>query len=89
MPKQRDKDEVLEAEIVKPETPPENIKGDDCSVCRFYFPESESEDGYCHRRAPHCTMSGHMVDDGIDTVWPCVEATDWCGEGERIDGAKF
>ncbi len=83
------KDEVIEAEIVKPETPPENTKGDDCSVCRFFFPDPE-EGGYCHRYAPRAVVSGLLVDDEIAGIdWPWIPSTDWCGEGERTDGTKF
>ncbi len=91
MKREREKDEIIEAEIVKPEIPLENTKGDDCSVCRFFFPDLNEQDfGYCHRYAPRAALSGLIIDEDVGGIdWPGVSTTDWCGEGERTDGTKF
>lgn len=73
---------------VKAEIVEDDPRGDNCcGACRF-FTVSQG-DGFCHRRAPNSIVSGLCIDDGIDTVWPYVDETDWCGEGEREDGTKF
>lgn len=55
-----------------------------CSNCRFFVPdEQEPEGGTCHYHAPRPVLSGNLMDEGIDTVWPWVASGDWCGRWEE------
>lgn len=44
-----------------------------CGDCRFWY-ESKSQ---CRRNAPLPLRDGQAA---TDTMWPRVEAQDWCGE---------
>jgi hypothetical protein len=63
-----------------------------CFDCVFWNqvggPESESEEGWCRRHAPH-PLRGKPGGEGLVYVdWPITLQTDSCGDGEIIAGVE-
>lgn len=56
-----------------------------CETCRFFDEVPHGLDvrgGHCKRRAP--LVTGGMMSD-VQTVWPYMGISDWCGEHEALD----
>jgi hypothetical protein len=58
------------------------IPGVICATCIFFSPPwGRSAVGQCRRSAPLLDQSS----DRLRTVWPLVQAENWCGDHSTID----
>lgn len=53
-------------------------------------PEVEIESGTCHFAAPQPVLFHFLADEEADTttIWPAVDAEDWCGSYKMVDLKK-
>lgn len=55
-----------------------------CESCSYWEAVGDPSYGYCHRFAPRpVVVEIATIDpdrDPVGTVWPRVEAIDWCGD---------
>jgi hypothetical protein len=57
-----------------------------CETCKWWEHKPGWDGGRCHRNAPFVPWpSPQGVDITSMTIWPCVDADDWCGEWKSLN----
>ena len=57
-----------------------------CFNCKFWENHEPAPVGECRRHAP--VLIWNHVEDLVDSVWPVVDESDWCGEFQE-KGSKL